>query len=264
MVDEFLIRSALAGAGVVLAAGPLGCFVVWRKLAYFGDSTAHAGILGVALSLAFEISPFIGVLITALVMATLVSILSGKNRSMDTMLGVMAHTALALGLLAVSLLEGVRVDLFAYLFGDILAVTWGDVSIIWGGALLVLALLIWRWPSLLTATLNPDLAHAGGIDPKREQLVLTITLAIVVAVAMKVVGALLIAAMLIIPATAARSIATTPERMAVFATLIGVVSVGLGLYGSLVWDTPTGPSIVSAAAFLFGGVLIGTRLRALA
>lgn len=250
-LDSFLIRAALAGLGVAIAAAPLGCFVVWRRMAYFGDATAHASILGVALALSFEMSIFTGVLVVALVMATTVSTLSNRGYAMDTLLGVMAHSALAFGLVAVSFLQGVRIDLMAYLFGDILAVGRLDLGVIWTGALLVLALLWWRWSALLTATLNPDLAYAAGIDPRREQLVLTIALALVVAVAIKVVGVLLIAAMLIIPAATARTFAATPERMALIAAFIGGVSALGGLQLAFAFDTPTGPTIVCLAAVLF-------------
>ncbi|WP_226779092.1 iron chelate uptake ABC transporter family permease subunit [Oceaniglobus trochenteri] len=249
--DPFLIRAALAGVGVALAAAPLGCFVVWRRMAYFGDATAHAAILGVALSLAFSLSVFVGALVVALLMAGLVSVLADRGLAMDTLLGVLAHSALAVGLVAASFLTGVRLDLMAYLFGDILAVSWGDVAVIWGGAGLVLALLGWRWSALLTATLNGDLAHAAGIDPRREQVILTLALAVVVAVAIKVVGALLIGALLVVPAAAARPLARTPEGMAAMAALIGAISAIGGLWAAFAFDTPTGPTIVCAAAFCF-------------
>ncbi|UWQ65127.1 metal ABC transporter permease (plasmid) [Leisingera caerulea] len=251
LLDDFLIRAALAGIGVALAAAPLGCFVVWRRMAYFGDATAHASILGVALALSFDVSVFAGVLATALAMATTVSALAGRGYAMDTLLGVLAHSSLAFGLVAVSFLQGVRIDLMAYLFGDILAVGRADLAVIWGGAALVLGLLWWRWSALLTATLNPDLAHAAGIDPRREQMVLTIALALVVAVAIKVVGVLLIAAMLLIPAAAARPFAATPERMAAIAALLGMLAAVGGLQLAFTLDTPAGPSIVCLAAALF-------------
>ena len=260
MLDDFLIRAALAGLGVALAAAPLGSFVVWRRMAYFGDATAHAAILGVAVALAFSMSIFVGALVMSLIMATTVSTLSGRGFAMDTMLGVLAHSALAFGLVAVSLLTGVRIDLMAYLFGDILAVSRGDLAVIWGGAALVLGLLAWRWQTLLTATISPDLAWSAGIDPRREQLVLTLALAVVVAVAIKVVGVLLIAAMLIVPAAAARPLATTPERMAVMATLIAATSALGGLRASFHFDTPTGPTIVCVAALIFAATTIGNGL----
>lgn len=251
MLDDFLTRAALAGLGLSLATGPLGSFVVWRRMAYFGDATAHAAILGVALALAFDLPVGLGTLAVALVMATTVATMAARGWAMDTTLGVMAHSALALGLVAVSLVHGVRTDLSTWLFGDILAVTRADLAFIWGGAALVLGLLAWRWQALLTATLSPDLAHASGINPDRERMVLTLALAVVVAVALKVVGALLIAAMLIIPAAAARAMSRTPEAMAVIAIFVGMGASLAGLALSLWEDTPAGPSIVVAAALIF-------------
>jgi zinc transport system permease protein len=251
MLDDFMVRAALAGLGVAIAAAPLGCFVVWRRMAYFGDATAHAAILGVAISLALSISVFAGVLTVSILMALTVSTLSGRGYAMDTLLGVLAHSALAFGLVAVSFLSGIRIDLMAYLFGDILAVRPADLAIIWGGAVLVLLLISWRWSGLLTATLNPDLAYAAGVDPKREQLVLILSLAVVVAVAIKVVGVLLIAAMLIVPAATARPFSRTPEAMAVIAAVIGGTSALAGLHAAYQFNTPTGPTIVSLAAIMF-------------
>ena len=169
MLDDFMTRAALAGIGVVVAAAPLGCFVVWRRMAYFGEATAHAAILGVALSLALDISIFGGALVVALSMAWLATQLSGRGYAMDTMLGVLAHSSLAIGLVVVSFLSGVRIDLMAYLFGDILAVSRLDIAIIWGGALLVVALVAWRWSPLLITTLNEELAYASGLNPNREK-----------------------------------------------------------------------------------------------
>ncbi len=261
MLDDFLVRAALAGLGTALAAGLLGCFVVWRRMAYFGDATAHAAILGVALSLAFSVSVFAGVLGVALAMALAIWVLNGRFHAMDTLLGVMAHGALATGLVAVALIPGGRVDLDAYLFGDVLTVTRLDLAVIWGGALVVAGVLWWHWSALLTATLNPDLAQSAGIDPRREQLVLTLLLAAVVAVAIKVVGALLITALLIIPAAAARSFARTPEGMAALATGFGALASLGGLRLALWLDTPVGPSIVCVAAGIFLVSALGGRLR---
>ncbi|MEO1089750.1 MAG: metal ABC transporter permease [Pseudomonadota bacterium] len=251
MLDDFLVRATLAGVGVSLAAAPLGCFVVWRRMAYFGDATAHAAILGVALALTFEVSVFAGVVVVSLLMAATVAALSGRSFAMDTLLGVLAHSALAFGLVAMSFLPGVRMDLMGYLFGDILAVGRGDLLVIWGGATLVLTLLWFRWTRLLTATLNPDLAFASGVHPRVEQFLLTVGLAIVVAVALKVVGALLIASLLIIPAATARPLARDPEIMAAGAALVAIIATAGGLRAAYLFDTPTGPTIVALAAVLF-------------
>lgn len=260
MLDDFMVRATLAGIGVAVAAAPLGCFVVWRRMAYFGDATAHAAILGVALSLALQTSIFVGAVVIALIMATIVTLLSGRGYAMDTLLGVLAHSSLAFGLVAVSFLSGVRIDLMAYLFGDILAVSRVDLAVIWGGAVLVVVLIAARWSALLTSTLSQELAYSVGLRPRREQMILTLSLAVTVAVAIKVVGVLLIAAMLIIPAAAARGLSRTPEAMAVMAAVIGALSAVLGLRGAYVFDTPAGPSIVCVAALFFAVLgLVGWR-----
>ncbi len=251
MLDDFMVRAGLAAVALALTAGPLGCFILWRRMIYFGDATAHAAILGVAVALGFSISIYVGVVAVALMMALLVAALSGRGQATDTLLGVMSHTALAAGLVAVSFMADVRVDLMSYLIGDILAVSKTDLAVIWGGAAAVLALLAWRWSALLTASLDGDLAVASGIDPRREQLVLTVALALTVAVAIKVVGALLIAAMLIVPAAAARAPTRTPEAMALLAVAIGVVAALGGLGISFAADSPTGPTMVVTAAALF-------------
>ena len=251
MLDDFLIRALLAGIGVAAAAGPLGAFVVWRRMAYFGDATAHAAILGVALALAADLPVIWGTLAVALAMAWAVTRLAERGHTLDATLGVLSHATLAVGLVAFSLLGGARIDLTSFLFGDILAVGWSDLAIIWGGAALVAALLAWRWQALLSATLNEELAHSAGIDPRRERLVLMLALAVVVAVALKVVGALLIGAMLIIPAATARSVAKSPETMAALAVLLGALSAVVGLALSWMIDTPAGPSIVTAAGCFY-------------
>ena len=261
MLDDFMVRAALAGVGVAIAAAPLGCFVVWRRMAYMGEATAHASVLGVALSLAFSLPLLPAILASALAMGLAVTLLRGKGFAMDTLLGVMAHSALAFGLVAVSFLSGVRIDLMAYLFGDILAVSRADLVVIWGGAALVVALIAWRWQALLTSTLNEDLAYSCGIDPKREKLVLTLSLAITVAVAIKVVGVLLIAALLIIPAAAARPLSRTPEGMAITAAIVGAASAIVGLRAAYVMNSPAGPTIVCVATvcFVLASVLGGVR-----
>ncbi len=251
MLDDFLVRAFLAGIGVACVAGPLGCFVVWRRMAYLGEATSHAAILGVALSLAFSISIFSGTLLVALLVAFSISALAGRGLAVDTTLGVIAHASLAVGLVAVSFLPGVRVDLSTYLFGDILAVGKSDLVVIWLGCVVIGALLFWRWEALIVATLNEELARASGINPNTERMILTVALAVVVAIAIKVVGALLIVAMLIIPAATARSGARTPEAMAVLSVVVGVFATAGGLQASLQFDTPAGPSIVVVAAVLF-------------
>ncbi|QQA43660.1 metal ABC transporter permease [Pelagovum pacificum] len=251
MLDDFLVRAALAALGVAVPAGLVGCFVVWRRMTYFGEATSHAAVLGVALSLAMSVSVVWGVVAVALVMGLALHLLEGQGQETGSALGVLAHGGLAAGLLAVSLVPGTRVDLDAYLFGDVLTVSRGDLAVIWTGGAVVVAVLVWRWSALLASTLSPDFAQAAGIDARREGLVLILLMALMVAVALKVVGALLITALLIIPSAAARGLTRTPEGMAALAAGFGVISALGGLWLALQFDTPVGPSIVCLAAGLF-------------
>jgi zinc transport system permease protein len=264
-LDDFLVRAAVAAVLVAVAAGPLGCFVVWRRMAFFGDATAHATLLGVALALATGLPLFLGVLVAALAMALFIATAAGRAFAADTLLSVAAHGALAFGMLAAAFTPALRVDLEAYLFGDILAVSRADLGLIAAGSAAVIGLLVWRWSRLLLATLNADLAAAEGGDPRREQLVLMIALALLVAVALKAVGALLVTALLIVPAAAARAVARDPETMALGAAGAGAAAALGGLGGSWRWDVPTGPAIVAAAVGLLAlSALAGPLRRAAA
>jgi len=258
LLDDFLMRALLAGVGLALIAGPLGCFVVWRRMAYFGDASAHAALLGVALALAIDLPVLTGVLVITVAMAAGTAALASGRYAMDTVLGVAAHAALAGGLVALALIDGVRVDLMVYLFGDVLAVSTLDIAVIWSGAAAIALLLFWSWRDLLNATLNEELAAAEGGQPARLRLLLNLLLAFLIAIAMKIVGVLLITAMLIIPAAAARPLAKTPESMAGLSVVIGILAVVIGLRGSLAFDTPTGPSIVLATALLFLLINLGS------
>lgn len=251
MLDDFVTRAVLAGTGVAVVAGPIGAFVLWRRMAYFADATSHAAILGVALALALSLPVFAGVAAVALVVGVMLGLLTRNGETPDATLGVLAYSGLALGLVAVSLLDGVGIDIASFLFGDILTVPKDEVGLIWFVAALVAGLLVWRWRRLLLATLSEDLAAASGINPAREQLILTLALALVVAVSIKVVGALLIGALLIIPASAARAAAHTPAAMALVAAGIAIASVLGGLWGAFVFDTPAGPSMVVTATGFF-------------
>jgi zinc transport system permease protein len=261
MLDSFLVRAALAGVGVALAAAPIGCFVVWRRMAYFGDATAHASLLGVTLALATGLPVTLGVLVAATAMALTVAGAAGRGWAADTALGVAAHAALASGLVALSFLHGVRVDLLGYLFGDILAVTRADLAVIWGGAAFIAGLVAWRWRGLLLGTLNEDLAAASGVNPRREGLVLTLALAVLIAVALKIVGTLLITAMLVVPAAAARPLVRTPEAMALVAAALGTAAALGGLAAAWRLDTPAGPSMVVAAVVLLVATSLAAALR---
>jgi len=249
---ELLAPALLAGLAVALVSGPMGSFVVWRRMAFFGDTLSHGALLGAALALALDVNLYLAVVVISLVIAAaLVALQRQQQIASDTLLGIVAHTTLALGVIALSLEKTVRVNLMAYLFGDLLAVNWSDVIALWCGAVFILALLIWRWRALLSITVNEELAKVEGVAVTRVRLLLMLLLALLVAGALRTVGVLLITALLVIPAAAARRLAHTPEQMALFASLIGSASVVLGLALSWHANTPVGPSIVVAAAGLF-------------
>ena len=249
---DFLWRALAAGAAVALVAGPFGSFVVWRRMSYFGDTLAHASLLGVALGFALRVNLAVGVFAVCAGVALLLLALQRRRRLPgDAILGILSHGALSLGLVSVAFLETLRVDLLSYLFGDVLAVTRADLLWICGGGLCALAALFAIWKPLLSMTVHEELARVEGVRVDLTLGAFVLLLAAVVALMMKVVGMLLITALLIIPAAAARRFARSPEAMAAAAALLGSAAVGLGLWGSLRWDTPTGPSIVVAAAGLF-------------
>jgi zinc transport system permease protein len=251
-LDDFFWFALFGGLGVAMTTGPLGCFVVWRRMAYFGDSLAHSALIGVALGLALSIDTTFGVLIACIAVAVTITLLQDQQRlATDTLLGILAHSSLAIGLVAVSFLDNVRIDLMAYLFGDILAINGTDLVWVYGGGTVALAGLAYIWRPLLALSIHADIAHAEGVPVRATRLAFTLLLAIVIAIAMKIVGVLLIVSMLIIPAATARRFAQSPEQMAVLAAISGAIAVGGGLTASLHWNTPSGPSIVTAAFVLF-------------
>jgi zinc transport system permease protein len=251
-MDEFLIRALAAGLGVALAAGPLGVMVVWRRMAYFGDSLAHSGLLGVALGVVLGIAPGIGVVAVCLGAAAALALLQRNRRlATDTILGILAHGTLALGLVILSLDATARVGLMGYLFGDILAVGWTDVAWIYGGGAVALVVL-WRlWGGLVSSVVHEELARVEGVRVDAVATAFMLVLALVVALAMKIVGVLLVTALLIMPAATVRPFAGTPEAMAALAAGAGAAAVAGGLWGSVVLDAPSGPMMVVAALVLF-------------
>ncbi len=252
MLDDFFSRALIAGVGVALVAGPLGCYIVWRRLAYFGDTLSHAALLGVALALLFQVNITLSVfLVSVFVSLALVLLQRRITLSADALLGLLAHSALAVGMVALSFMSWVRVDLMGFLFGDILAVTPFDIAVIWGGGFFVLLILVIFWQSLFAATVNLELAQAEGMKPEQANIIFMMLMAAVIAISMKIVGVLLITSMLIFPAAIARRFASGPEQMALIAAIVGIIAVFGGLYGSLQWDTPAGPSIVVAASSFF-------------
>ena len=252
MLDDFFIRALIAGIGVALVTGPLGCFVVWRRLSYFGDTLSHSALLGVTIAYSFELNIALSVFIISSVVALILIQLQKKtNLPGDALLGLLAHSSLAVGLVVIGFLTFIRFDIMGLLFGDILAVTTNDLIIIWTGGALILFVLKLIWKPLFASTVNYELAEAEGLNPDRSKAIFTILMAAVIAISIKMVGLLLITGMLIIPAAMARNISDSPKKMVLYSVIGGLLSVILGLFSSLEFNTASGPSIIMAALVLF-------------
>ena len=252
MLDDFFIRALIAGLGVAIVTGPLGCFTIWRRLSFFGDTLAHSALLGVTLALSFEMNiSFAVFLISAVVAIFLINLQRVTNLPGDALLGLLAHSTLALGLVTISFLTFIRFDIMGLLFGDILSVNNLDILIIWlGGAIILITLKI-IWKPLFASTVNYDLAQAEGMNPDRVNIIFTLLMAAIIAISIKMVGLLLITGMLIMPAAMARNLSDNPIMMVFIATIGGLLSVLLGLFASLEFNSPSGPSIIVAALTLF-------------
>ena len=252
MLDDFFIRALIAGLGIAIVTGPLGCFVIWRRLSYFGDTLAHSALLGVTLAYTLDFNIAISVfIISSLIALILIDLQKRTNLPGDALLGLLAHSSLAVGLVVIGFLTFIRFDIMGLLFGDILAVTIEDIFIIWIGGPLILIILKLIWKSLFASTVNYELAEAEGLNPDRAKAIFTILMAGIIAISIKMVGLLLITGMLIIPAAMARNISSSPQMMVIISVIGGLLSVILGLFTSLEFNTASGPSIIAAALFLF-------------
>lgn len=262
IMADFLLLALAAGLGVAIIAAPLGSFIVWQRLAYFGDTLAHSSLLGVALGLLLAVNMQIAIILSSIVIALLLVVWQNqKQLPTDTLLGILSHSTLALGLVLISIFDTGRLDLTSYLLGDLLSTTLNDVIIIYS-LLIIISLCIWRyWSSLLSLVVNESLALVEGVPVKKMRFLLFVLLALTIAVAIKIVGVLLITALLIIPAAAARYLANSPEKMVFYAGAIGCLSIIGGLCGSLLWDAPAGPAIVVSASLLFLISFLGVRQK---
>ena len=252
MFDDFFIRALFAGIGVAFVTGPLGCFVVWRRLSYFGDTLAHSALLGVTIAFSLEFNIALSVFITSSVVALfLIQLQKKTNLPGDALLGLLAHSSLGVGLVAIGFLSFIRFDVMGLLFGDILAVNVNDLLVIWIGGILILIILKLIWKPLFASTVNYELAEAEGLNPERAKAIFTLLMAAIIAISIKMIGLLLITGMLIIPAAMARNVSNSPKGMIIFSVIGGLLSVFLGLFSSLNFNTPSGPSIIVAALLLF-------------
>tara|TARA_X000000368_G_scaffold355438_1_gene297153 strand:+ start:435 stop:1238 length:804 start_codon:yes stop_codon:yes gene_type:complete len=252
MLDDFFIRALIAGIGIALVTGPLGCFVVWRRLSYFGDTLAHSALLGVTMAYSLEFNIAVSIFfISSIIALILIQLQKKTNLPSDALLGLLAHSSLAVGLVVIGFLSFIRFDIMGLLFGDILAVNKQDLLTIWIGGALILLVLKLIWKPLFASTVNYELAEAEGLNPDRAKAIFTILLAAIIAISIKLVGVLLITGMLIIPTAMSRNLSDNPKKMVLFSIIGGIMSVLIGLFSSLEFNTPSGPSIIAAALLLF-------------
>ena len=262
MFDDFFIRALIAGVGIAIIAGPLGCLVIWRRLSYFGDTLSHSALLGVTLAYAFSINITLSVfLISSIVAILLINLQKRTKLAGDSLLGLLAHYTLAIGLVLIGFLSSIRFDLMGLLFGDILAVTTEDITLVWIGGIIILGILYYIWKSIFSATVNYDLAAAEGMRPEISNLIFTLLLAAVIALSIKMIGALLITGLLLIPAAIARNLSNSPKQMIIISVLAGIASVVIGLFTSLELNTSSGPSIIVVSLALFILSLIPLEIR---
>lgn len=258
---ELVLPPLIVGIALCFITGPLGSFVVWRKMSYFGDTLSHAALLGIAFGFLLNINPFYAVIFITIILAIALVFLESQQRlAIDTLLGILAHSSLSLGVIVISLMKNIRVDLMGYLFGDLLSITFTDIYFMIAGIIIVGTILVFNWNNFVYVTISEELAFSNGINIVKNKLLLTLMLALTIGLAMKFVGALIITSLLIIPAATARFYARTPEQMAFIAVLLGSISVIGGLTFSVFYDTPTGPSVVVVNACLFICSLISARL----
>ena len=252
MFDDFIVRAFAAGIGLAFITGPLGCFIVWRRLSYFGDTIAHTALLGVVIAYALDFNIIIAVFVVSCLLALSLLFLQRRtNLPDDALLGLLAHSVLAIGLVLLGILSFIRIDLMGLLFGDILSVNVTDLLFVWIGGGIVLIVLVLIWRPLFAGTVNLELAKAEGLNPDLANAIFTLLIASVIAISIKIVGILLITGLLIIPASASRNLSSTPIQMAIISSIIGVASVVLGIQTSMIWNTPTGPTILTITLGVF-------------
>ncbi len=262
LLDDFLVRSIIAGLLMVSIAAPMGCLMVWQRLAFLSDTLGHAAVMGVGLGLLLQLPPMFGVLgVVVLIVVSLSQATSFNNALSETTLAIISHTGLAAGLILLGILPANTVSLEAILFGDLLAVTLTDLGMILVTTLVLAVLLLQHWRSFVAVSVSREIAQAEGIAVRKVQLLMYLMIAMLVAVMMKVMGVLLIAAMLVIPTSSARVLSSSPERMVMFSALFGFAALGGGIFSSFQFDWQTGPSIVlSATTLLLITLLIVRRV----
>lgn len=248
----FLQRALFAGVFVAIACALLGVFLILRRDAMIGHGLAHIMFAGVALGLLLDVMPLIAALVVGILAALAIMNLKDKAGVYgDTAIAIMSSIGFAAGILIISFSNKFNVDLFGYLFGDILAIDSTEVwlSIVLAGSVLFVIILFYR--RFMFMTFDRESARAAGIKVRRLDTLLTILTAVTVVLGMKVVGLLLVSALLVIPSATGLQLASSFKKAIIFASLVAVLSVIFGLVFAFYLDFPASGTIVLFSAFFF-------------
>jgi zinc transport system permease protein len=260
LLDDFVLRASLAGFIMVVIAAPMGCLMVWQRLAFLSDTLGHAAVLGVGVGLLLQVQPIFGVLAVALVIVFSLSRVGNFDSALsETTLAIISHTGLAGGIILVGILPGPGVNLEAILFGDLLATSKSDLLSLLLTTSLLVVLLLRNWRAFVAVSVSREIAQAEGVEVRRVQLLMYVMIALLVAVMMKVMGVLLIAAMLVIPTSSARLFSRSPEQMVLISGFYGLAALAGGMASSFHFDWQTGPAIVLSATLLLLLTLVVAR-----
>jgi zinc transport system permease protein len=249
MFDSFLINAIIGGLIIASISGLLGSFVLWKNMAYFGDALSHTALLGITIGILFHLNLTIAVTLVAIIFAIIFS-QNATRYSNDTMLGVISYSALSIAII-INSYKKIKMDLISYLFGDILAINHQDLIYLIICTVIISIWIYRNWSELVMLSICEEYLHASGGNVRKIKLGFALILALFIATSFKIVGILLITAMLIIPAASALAISRSPAQMVRTAMLIGSLSCVLGITGAFYFDTPTGPSIVVSSLTFF-------------
>jgi zinc transport system permease protein len=250
MIEPFFIKAIIAAIGVAIATAPIGVFVLWKRMAYFGDAISHSAIFGLGIATIIAVEPIYGIIFCAIIFCFLIFALSKQNiYSNDSVIGIASCSLLALGMILLAIFPS-RVNLESYLFGDLIILQNRDVLLIYIVAVLSSVAVFMWFKNLLLATINKDLAKISGIKVENLELKFLLLTALTVACLVKIVGIFLITSIMILPAAIARNFSKTPTQMLFFALLFSGISMVGGLLIAMFLDFPSSPAIIVFAAFL--------------
>ena len=262
-MDNFILLAIISGIGIAFITGLLGCFVVWKKMAYFGESLGHSAVLGIGIGLLLGIGDNIAVLLVIITFSLIVTYLQNKEAfSNDLILAVLAHGLLSIGIILISINPDPNFNLHSFLFGDILTVSLNEIFLIFLSAIFIYLIILTNWKALLITIISKDLAKSQNINNFKIELLFTFTMALAVAISIKIIGALLITSMLIIPSSCAKQLVNNPKNMVIISIIISILSILIGILCSYYFDIPSGPAIIltSFSAFFIINLLKSKKL----